>query len=65
MSESKYKERQWSANKEAYYREFSSGTAVVITQTTASVGMDGIPEPIAVAPRKLSPAEAEMKGEDL
>lgn len=64
MSESKYKERQWTANKEAYYREFSSGTAVVITSTTAaSVGVDGIPEPIAAAPRKLSPAEAEMRGE--
>ncbi|KAF9305394.1 hypothetical protein BGZ74_010353 [Mortierella antarctica] len=62
MSESKYKERQWTANKEAYYREFSSGTAVVITSTTAaSVGVDGIPEPIAAAPRKLSPAEAEMR----
>ncbi|KAG0080102.1 hypothetical protein BGZ93_003774 [Podila epicladia] len=62
MSESKYKERQWTANKEAYYREFSSGTAVVITSTTGtSVGADGIPEPIAPVPRKLSPAEEEMK----
>ncbi|KAI9242208.1 MAG: hypothetical protein BYD32DRAFT_404147 [Podila humilis] len=61
MSESKYKERQWTANKEAYYREFSSGTAVVITQTTANVGLDGIREPIMAVPRKLSLAEAEMK----
>ncbi|KAG0347609.1 hypothetical protein BG004_007370 [Podila humilis] len=60
LGESKIKERQWTTNKEAYYREFSSGTAVVIV-SSPTIGADGIPEPLAAAPRQLSPAEAEMR----
>ncbi|KAF9429894.1 hypothetical protein BGZ94_009083 [Podila epigama] len=73
LTESKNKERQWTAKRETYYREFGSGTAVVITgnnSTTANnsqshnsnhVGLGGMPEPIAPIPRQLTPAEAELR----